>query len=37
MNYAQQVEILASWSKKLRFAPMTLAAEVTAMEEEIRG
>jgi hypothetical protein len=36
-NYAQQIEILAAWSKKLRFAGMALADEVAAMEEEIRG
>jgi hypothetical protein len=36
-NYAQQIEILAAWSKKLRFAGMALADEVATMEEEIRG
>jgi hypothetical protein len=36
-NYAQQIEILDAWSKKLRFAGMVLADEVAAMEEEIRG
>ena len=33
-NYAHQIEILAAWSKKLRFSRMALADEVTAMEEE---
>jgi len=36
-NYAHQVEILASWSKRLRFAGMALADEVAAIEEEIIG
>lgn len=36
-DYAQQIDILASWSKKLRFADMALADEVAAMDEEIRG
>ena len=36
-SYGHQVEVLAAWAKKLRFARMALADEVTAMEEEIRG
>jgi len=36
-DYGHQVEILASWSKKLRFAGMALADEVAAIEEEISG
>lgn len=36
-DYAHQVELLASWSKKLKFGGMALADEVAAIEEEIRG
>lgn len=36
-NYNHQVDILAAWSKKLKFGNMSLADEVTAMEDEIRG
>ena len=36
-EYAQQTEILAAWSKTLRFGGMALADEVAAMYEEIRG
>ncbi len=36
-NYGHQVDILAAWSKKLKFAGMALADEVVVMEEEIRG
>lgn len=35
-SYAQQEDILAAWSKKLRFGGVTLADEVAALEEEIR-
>ena len=36
-GYAHQVELLASWSKKLKFGGIALADEVAAIEEEIRG
>ncbi|MCI0565295.1 MAG: SIR2 family protein, partial [Nitrososphaera sp.] len=36
-SYGHQIEILASWAKKLRFGGATLADEVAAIEEEIRG
>jgi len=36
-NYHQQVEILAAWSKKLKFGGVALVDEVAAMEDEIRG
>ena len=36
-NYNHQVDIIAEWSKKLRFAETTLADELAAIEEEIRG
>lgn len=36
-HYQQQVEILESWSKKLRFRGMALSDEAAALEEEIRG
>jgi hypothetical protein len=36
-NYRQQIRIIASWSKKLRFAGLALADEAAAIEEEIRG
>jgi len=36
-NYHHQVEILAAWSKKLKFGGVALVDEVMAMEDEIRG
>lgn len=36
-NYHHQVDILASWSKKLKFGGVALVDEVTALEDEIRG
>jgi hypothetical protein len=36
-NYHHQVDIIASWSKKLKFGGVTLVDEVTALEDEIRG
>lgn len=36
-GYAHQIELLASWSKKLRFGGLALADEVAALEDEIRG
>jgi hypothetical protein len=36
-NYDHQVEILASWSKKLKFGGLALVDEVAALEDEIRG
>jgi hypothetical protein len=36
-DYGHQVEILASWSKKLKFGGMSLVDEVAALEDEIRG
>jgi len=36
-DHGHQVEILASWSKKLKFGGMALADEVAVIEEEIRG
>jgi len=36
-GYAHQVELLASWSKKLKFGGIALADEVAAIEEEISG
>jgi len=36
-NYDHQTEIIASWSKKLKFGDVSLVDEATAMEEEIRG
>lgn len=35
-DYGHQVEILISWSNKLRFKDIALADEAAAMEEEIR-
>jgi len=36
-NYHHQVDILASWSTKLKFGGVALVDEVTALEDEIRG
>lgn len=36
-NYHHQVDILAAWSKKLKFGGVALVDEVAAMEDEIRG
>ena len=36
-NYHHQIDILASWSKKLKFGGVALVDEVTALEDEIRG
>lgn len=36
-SYHHQVDILATWSKKLKFGGVALVDEVTAMEDEIRG
>jgi hypothetical protein len=36
-NYHHQVDILASWSKKLKFDGVAFVDEVTALEDEIRG
>lgn len=36
-SYHHQVEILSSWSKKLKFGGVALVDEVTALEDEIRG
>jgi hypothetical protein len=36
-SYDHQIEILASWSKKLKFGGVALVDEVAALEEEIRG
>jgi len=36
-NYHHQVDILASWSKKLTFGGVALVDEVMALEDEIRG
>lgn len=35
-SYSQQTEVLASWSRKLRFGSIALTDEATALEEEIR-
>jgi hypothetical protein len=36
-NYGQQVAILSDWSKKLTVADLSLADQVTALEDEING
>ena len=36
-SYNHQIDILASWAKKVRFEGVALADEVAALEEEIRG
>lgn len=37
MDYDHQTEILAAWSKKLKFGTVALVDEVAALEDEIRG
>jgi len=36
-NFAHQVEILASWSNKLKFGGVALVDEAATLEDEIRG
>lgn len=36
-NYHHQIDILASWSEKLKFGGVALVDEAEAMEDEIRG
>lgn len=36
-NYDNQIDILASWSRKLTFGGVALVDEVAALEDEIRG